>query len=48
MNSGVEQKQGRLGLFGPSYLQHIQPNALADPVEYRLISETKWRRFNCA
>jgi hypothetical protein len=24
MNSGVEQKQGRLDLFGPSYLQHIR------------------------
>jgi hypothetical protein len=23
MNSGVEQKRGRLDLFGPSYLQHI-------------------------
>jgi hypothetical protein len=23
MNSGVEQKQGRLVLFGHSYLQHI-------------------------
>jgi hypothetical protein len=23
MNSGVEQKQGRLGLFGARHLQHI-------------------------
>ena len=45
MNSGVEQKQGRLVLFGHSYLQHTPPGRRRESSSLQLRVDVDFAEF---